>query len=113
MEFATLEEDALLLYNKPGSRDTDEFIALELVQGSVRFSFALGAGNVSRITVPTGVANGRWHRVIAERDGKVAQTFITVRIRNLWEGDCQGKQLLLARGSLAGKIQMHGRYLRQ
>ena len=98
MEFATLEEDALLLYNKPSSQDTDEFIALELVQGSVRFSFALGAGNVSRITVPTGVANGRWHRVIAERDGKVAQTFITVRIRNLWEGNVFSRVCLFTEG---------------
>ena len=76
MEFATLKENALLLYNKPSSRDTDEFIALELIDGSVRFSFALGAGNVSRLTVPTGVADGRWHRIIAERDGKVTETFL-------------------------------------
>ena len=72
MEFATLRRDALLLYNTAVSgRDSEEFLALEILAGHVRFSFSLGAGSISRLTVPQDVATGGWHKVIAERDGKV------------------------------------------
>ena len=71
MEFATKRRNSLLLYNAASGRDTDEFIAVEIINGSVRFSFALGAGAVTRLTVPKDVANGQWHRIVAERNGRV------------------------------------------
>ena len=74
MEFATLRRNSLLLYNTAQGRDGDEFIAVEIIDGRVRFSFALGAGVVSRLTVPKDVADGKWHRIVAERDGKVNET---------------------------------------
>ena len=60
------------------STDTDEFIAMEIVGGHVRFSFALGDGSITRVTVSKGVSDGRWHHVFADRNGKVcAVIFLT------------------------------------
>ena len=73
LEFATVKENALLLYN-PGQMNQDggDFIALEIVNGNVRFSFALGDSTPTRITVLKPVSDGTWYRVEAVREKTVS-----------------------------------------
>ena len=61
--FATRERNAILLYNGRYNEQHD-FVALEVVEGQLRFSFSLGS-EVSRVTVKvqTGVSDGNWHQV--------------------------------------------------
>ncbi len=70
MEFSTLKQNALLLYSLT-SGSSSEFIALEIVNGNVRFSFALGDGAITRVVVNRNVADGKWHRITVERFEKV------------------------------------------
>ncbi|KAM3874717.1 protocadherin Fat 4-like [Diretmus argenteus] len=46
LELATVQRDALLMYN-PGGPSSQEFFALELVNGTVHLSYDLGSGPVS------------------------------------------------------------------
>ena len=73
MEFATVKENALLLYGSGSSTNgKGEFIAVEIINGEVRFSFALGEGGVTRMTVPKRVNNGQWYHVEVDRTEKVS-----------------------------------------
>ena len=61
--FATKERNGLLLYNGRYN-DLNDFIALELVEGRVQFSYSLGAGpsNV-RLATKRSLADGNWHTI--------------------------------------------------
>lgn len=73
-----MRRDALLVYTTAASGgDADEFVALEVVGGRVRFSFALGPGGASRLRVDVDVATGAWHRVVARRDGRGGTLTVT------------------------------------
>ncbi|XP_013390955.1 cadherin-related tumor suppressor-like [Lingula anatina] len=63
LEFATLQQNALLLYN-PGSTD---FLALEIVAGRVVFSFNLGETDSTKLMVGQYVSNGKWFKVTVSR----------------------------------------------
>ena len=67
-EFRTSRMNALLLYQ---SAATAGFIAVEVVDGHVRFSFAGDANPAVHVTVMRSVADGNWHRLEIERIGKV------------------------------------------
>lgn len=63
LKFATLETNGLLLYNGRYNERHD-FIALEIINGAIEFSFSLGS-NISRArtTIVGGVSDGNWHTV--------------------------------------------------
>ncbi|XP_064636324.1 cadherin-related tumor suppressor-like [Lineus longissimus] len=79
LEFATVMPNALLLYNvgdKLADIKKEEFLALEIINGKIRFSYALGDPTTTRIWVQKTVNNGKWHRVEATRQRQ--QGFISV-----------------------------------
>ncbi|KAM7293930.1 protocadherin-like wing polarity protein stan, partial [Ixodes scapularis] len=63
LSFATLRPDGLLLYNGRYN-DMHDFVALELVGGSLVFSFSTGV-QTSRVSVSArgGLHDGHWHRL--------------------------------------------------
>ncbi|XP_045034928.1 protocadherin-like wing polarity protein stan isoform X2 [Daphnia magna] len=63
LSFATRERNGLLLYNGRYNERHD-FIALELIDGRLSFSFSLGA-NLSHVVLeqPFSLADGDWHTV--------------------------------------------------
>lgn len=64
--FATLDRNALLFYNGRFNEKHD-FVALEIVDQQLQFSFSLGS-DVTRVSpyVEGGVSNGRWQHVTVE-----------------------------------------------
>ncbi|XP_051163355.1 protocadherin-like wing polarity protein stan isoform X2 [Leptopilina boulardi] len=63
LKFATENVNGLLLYNGRYNEKHD-FVALEIVESQIEFSFSLG-DEVTRATarIPGGVSDGEWHRV--------------------------------------------------
>jgi cadherin EGF LAG seven-pass G-type receptor 1 len=63
LRFATEASDGLLLYNGRYNERHD-FIALEIVESQIQFSFSLG-DEITRATaeIPGGLSDGRWHEV--------------------------------------------------
>ena len=71
LRFATVQSDALILYNGRYN-DKYDFIALELVDSRLKFSFSLGAGVTSVMLTGVPVSNGDWHKVTIDyRDRNV------------------------------------------
>uniref|UniRef100_A0A3B4TVX1 Protocadherin Fat 4 n=1 Tax=Seriola dumerili TaxID=41447 RepID=A0A3B4TVX1_SERDU len=72
IKFATLKSNALLMYNHDNQTgDKAEFLALEIIEGRMRFSFNLGSGTYKLMTMIK-VADGQFHTVIARRAGMAA-----------------------------------------
>lgn len=72
IKFATLKENALLMYNHDNQTgDKAEFLALEILEGRMRFSFNLGSGTYKLMTTIR-VSDGQFHTVIARRAGMVS-----------------------------------------
>ncbi|XP_037957800.1 cadherin-related tumor suppressor [Teleopsis dalmanni] len=74
--FATTKPDALLLYNygvQSGGRS--DFLAIEVVKGKALFSFGGARTAITTIVVGSNnkdsIANGKWHKVTATRNGRV------------------------------------------
>lgn len=67
LEIATNRNRSLLLYYVA---DDQGFVAIEIIQGQVRFSFGGGqeGGTVFRVTNPQLVSDGQWYRVEATRE---------------------------------------------
>ena len=61
--FATQQRNGLLFYNGRFNERHD-FIALEIVDGQVQFSFSLGA-KITKVSpyIDGGVNDGNWHQV--------------------------------------------------
>lgn len=70
LEFATVQRNCLLLYN-PGGLFSGEFLALEILDGAIHFSYDLGSGPV-RMQTTKQVADGHFHSVTARRIGNVS-----------------------------------------
>lgn len=73
--FATSMVDGLLFYNNDGTtKDDGDFIALEIVQGKIRFSYNLGYTKAPAVVVvERAVSDGKWHHVNVIRDKVVSQ----------------------------------------
>ncbi|MCJ8739590.1 hypothetical protein PDJAM_G00048940 [Pangasius djambal] len=72
IKFATLKENALIMYNHDNQTgDKAEFLALEIYEGRMRFSFNLGSGTYKLMTMVR-VSDGQFHTVIARRAGMAA-----------------------------------------
>ncbi|MGH0184637.1 UNVERIFIED_CONTAM: hypothetical protein FKN15_015775 [Acipenser sinensis] len=70
LEFATVQQNSLLLYNYGSREDSEsEFLALEIVDGKVQLSYNLGNGTV-RINTEQDIADGNFHTVTASRTGQ-------------------------------------------
>lgn len=68
MQLATVQRNALIFFNH-GNKDKGDcaFIALEIIQSQLRFSFNLGRSTV-RIVADNTVSDGQWHTVTVVRD---------------------------------------------
>lgn len=72
LKFATLATNGLLLYNGRYNEQHD-FIALEIVERGVEFSFSLGSNITrTRTTIVGGVSDGEWHTVVVSYINKVS-----------------------------------------
>ena len=70
-QIATVERNALILYNTDGNKiENSHFIALEIINGLLRYSINLGNGIV-RIMSDVVISDGIWHTVMAVRDKQV------------------------------------------
>ncbi|KAK3103496.1 hypothetical protein FSP39_019621 [Pinctada imbricata] len=91
MTFATQMKDGLLFYNGRFNERHD-FIALEIINRQLRFSFSLGE-NITMVTsnVEGGISNGEWQQVTVEYHnrtvtlsvGENCDTELNVRFGNL------------------------------
>jgi len=71
IKFATIKRNALMLYNYDNQTgERAEFLALEIIEGRLRFSYNLGSGTY-KLTTTKKVADGQFHTVIARRAGMV------------------------------------------
>ena len=80
LQFATVERNALIFYNSDNkdSHGSTTFIALEIIEGLLRFSFNLGGGT-ARIVANGLVSDGQWHTVTAVRNKWVRNLYFFYR----------------------------------
>ncbi len=74
-DFATVDSNGLLLYNTQLQNGrSDDYVAVEIVDGTLQVSVSHGNGDssVSFMSSPRGVADGNWHRVVIETNQKVS-----------------------------------------
>lgn len=71
LQFATVQNDALIFYNGRYN-DKHDFIALEIVDSYLRFSYSVGSTVNSVSLSSISVSNGNWHKVAIDyRDRNV------------------------------------------
>ncbi|XP_067849588.1 protocadherin Fat 4 [Heptranchias perlo] len=72
IKFSTIKENSLLMYNYDNQTGNKaEFLALEIVDGKMKFSFNLGSG-AHRLMTTKRVSDGQFHTVVARRAELVA-----------------------------------------
>uniref|UniRef100_A0A8D2JBT4 FAT atypical cadherin 4 n=1 Tax=Varanus komodoensis TaxID=61221 RepID=A0A8D2JBT4_VARKO len=72
IKFATIKSYALMLYNYDNQTgDRAEFLALEITEERLRFSYNLGSGTY-KLTTAKKVSDGQFHTAIARRAGMAA-----------------------------------------
>jgi protocadherin Fat 4 len=82
-QIATVERNALIVYSADSNTDENShFIALEIINGFLRYSLNLGNG-VVRITSDVIVSDGIWHTVAAVRDKQVRKYHIEYVISDI------------------------------
>nr|KAG5699632.1 hypothetical protein BaRGS_005080 [Batillaria attramentaria] len=75
--FATRSRNALLLFNPVSINSVDSgYVALEVVNGAVRFSFKLGPEPVVVEVGATNVSTGHWYRLEAQKLAQVASLVV-------------------------------------
>lgn len=69
LQFATVQNEALIFYNGRFN-DKHDFIALEIVDTYLKFSYSLGSSvtNVTLTSIP--VSDGNWHKVAVNYDNR-------------------------------------------
>lgn len=85
IKFATIKSKALLLYihdNQTGEKA--EFLALEILEGQMQFSFNLGSGTYKLRTTKR-VSDGQFHTVVARRAGMVSDVSFSLHSRQCCE----------------------------
>ncbi|KAL1260964.1 hypothetical protein QQF64_008791 [Cirrhinus molitorella] len=70
LEFATVQQNALLLYNH-GNPSNSDFLSLEIMSGRLWLSYDLGSG-VIRLETGKTVADGIFHNITVRRTGNIA-----------------------------------------
>ncbi|XP_040574168.2 LOW QUALITY PROTEIN: cadherin-related tumor suppressor-like [Lepeophtheirus salmonis] len=75
--FATTKANSLLVYNHGEvSGGRSDFLALELVRGRPKFSWGAARTAVTILELPRKINNGRWYKVTATRNNRVASLSI-------------------------------------
>ncbi|XP_053399963.1 cadherin-related tumor suppressor-like [Mercenaria mercenaria] len=74
--FATEKERALLLYNPSSIPGSKAFIALEILNGRIRFSVAFGAEDVTRVNIDKKVNTGSWFKVRVNRNRDMSKVWV-------------------------------------
>ncbi|XP_066575944.1 protocadherin Fat 4 [Amia ocellicauda] len=88
IKFATIQSNALLMYNHDNQTgDKSEFLALEIFEGRMRFSFNLGSGTYKLMAMKK-VSDGQFHTVIARRAGMAASLTVDVCSEDQDPGYC-------------------------
>ncbi|XP_053317380.1 protocadherin Fat 4 [Spea bombifrons] len=88
IKFSTIKNNALLLYNYDNQTgDTAEFLALEIVDERMRFSYNLGGGTY-KLTTMKKVSDGQFHTVIARRAGMAASLTVDTCSEDQEPGYC-------------------------
>uniref|UniRef100_A0A2K5Q1K7 FAT atypical cadherin 4 n=1 Tax=Cebus imitator TaxID=2715852 RepID=A0A2K5Q1K7_CEBIM len=88
VKFATIKSHALLLYNYDNQTgDRAEFLALEIAEERLRFSYNLGSGTY-KLTTMKKVSDGHFHTVIARRAGMAASLTVDSCSENQETGYC-------------------------
>ncbi|CAH2300904.1 protocadherin Fat 4 [Pelobates cultripes] len=88
IKFSTIKSNALLLYNYDNQTgDTAEFLALEIVEERMRFSYNLGSGTY-KLTTMKKVSDGQFHTVIARRAGMAASLTVDTCSEDQEPGFC-------------------------
>ncbi|MEE6461607.1 hypothetical protein FKM82_001338 [Ascaphus truei] len=88
IKFATIKSSALILYNYDNQTgDAAEFLALEIVEERMRFSFNLGSGTY-KLTTKKKVSDGQFHTVIARRAGMAASLTVDTCLEDQEQGYC-------------------------
>uniref|UniRef100_A0A8B9X8Z2 Protocadherin Fat 4 n=1 Tax=Bos mutus grunniens TaxID=30521 RepID=A0A8B9X8Z2_BOSMU len=88
VKFATIKSHALLLYNYDNQTgDRAEFLALEIAEERLRFSYNLGSGTY-KLTTMKKVSDGHFHTVIARRAGMAASLTVDSCSENQEAGYC-------------------------
>lgn len=79
LEFATVQRNSLLIYNRGGS-SSREFFALEILDGTIHLSYDLGSGPV-KLQTNKQVADGHFHSITVRRIGNVSFKYISTYTR--------------------------------
>nr|XP_056711917.1 protocadherin Fat 4 [Euleptes europaea] len=88
IKFATIQSNALMLYNYDNQTgDRAEFLALEITEERLRFSYNLGSGTY-KLTTTKKVSDGQFHTVIARRAGMAASLTVDSCSEELEPGYC-------------------------
>ncbi|XP_072112240.1 protocadherin Fat 4 [Mobula birostris] len=96
IKFSTIKENALLMYNYDNQTGNKaEFLALEIVEGKMKFSFNLGSG-AHRLMTTKMVSDGQFHTVVARRAGLVASLTVDSCSEDQEAGYCTATSLTSA-----------------
>uniref|UniRef100_A0A8C5P425 FAT atypical cadherin 4 n=1 Tax=Jaculus jaculus TaxID=51337 RepID=A0A8C5P425_JACJA len=96
VKFATIQSHALLLYNYDNQTgERAEFLALEIAEERLRFSYNLGSGTY-KLTTMKKVSDGHFHTVIARRAGMAASLTVDSCSENQEPGYCTVSNVALS-----------------
>ncbi|XP_043530022.1 protocadherin Fat 4 isoform X1 [Chiloscyllium plagiosum] len=96
IKFSTIKENSLLIYNYDNQTGNKaEFLALEIVEGKMKFSFNLGSG-AHRLMTTKKVSDGQFHTVVARRAGLVASLTVDSCSEDQDAGYCTATSLTSA-----------------
>ncbi|XP_042193825.1 LOW QUALITY PROTEIN: protocadherin Fat 4 [Callorhinchus milii] len=96
IKFATIKDNALLVYNYDNQTgERGEFLALEVVEGKMLFSFNLGSGT-QRLVTAKRVSDGQFHTVVARRAGLVASLTVDTCSEDQESGYCTATSMTSA-----------------
>ncbi|XP_069781342.1 protocadherin Fat 4 isoform X2 [Narcine bancroftii] len=96
IKFSTIKENSLLIYNYDNQTGNKaEFLALEIVEGKMKFSFNLGSG-AYRLMTTKRVSDGQFHTVVARRAELVASLTVDSCSEDQEAGYCTATSLTSA-----------------
>lgn len=103
LQFATIERNALILFNRDyKDSDDSKFIALEIIGSVLRFSFNLGGGGrrTIRIVADNSVSNGQWHTVTAVRNKLDGYLYVDEKVFHMKDDYASNENLELQNSPL-------------